>query len=67
MFIDYDTVLPFGKHEGLTANTILEIDPTYLVWLAEETDHEIHDSLLGEAYMDSDNESDFGYLNEWIN
>lgn len=31
-----ETVMPFGKHKGLTFGEILEEDPTYLVWLEAE-------------------------------
>lgn len=31
-----DTLMPFGKHKGLTFGEILDEDPTYLVWLEAE-------------------------------
>ena len=48
-YIDYDTELWFGKHEGLTAREILDEEPGYIVWLHNNTNHEIEESLLEEA------------------
>lgn len=30
------TVMPFGKHKGLTFGEILDEDPSYLVWMEAE-------------------------------
>jgi len=33
------SVIPFGKHKGRTVKHLLESDPSYLMWLRENTDH----------------------------
>lgn len=39
--ITLDSIMPFGKYQGSSVDTILEVEPRYLVWLAEETDNEV--------------------------
>jgi len=46
---DDNLPLSFGKHKGMTPIQIAEIEPSYVVWLYESTDHGIVTKTLYEA------------------
>jgi len=43
---DQNYKMQFGKYSGTSIKEILEHDPTYLKWLHENTDFELHADLL---------------------
>ena len=45
--------LTFGKHKGKTIKEILDIDPQYLVWLHQETEHKLQSKIYNKAQLDS--------------
>lgn len=47
--LERDDVITFGKHKGETLEDILSEEPSYIVWLSEETDNIIDEDLLSEA------------------
>lgn len=46
MAIGMDHIMTFGKHEGHQVEDILEDDPSYMVWLAEETNTDLDEEVL---------------------
>lgn len=46
---DREHVMTFGKYEGTDIQEILDNDPLYLVWLQENTEFDLHYTLLEEA------------------
>ncbi len=46
---DRNTVLTFGKWKGSSIDELLLDDPQYLLWLAENTEFDLHYSLVEEA------------------
>jgi len=42
-------VMPFGKHKNKTIGELLDIDPWYISWLAENTDMDFDHDILREA------------------
>jgi hypothetical protein len=70
-----ETVLTFGKHKGKTIRVVLENDPSYIVWMAEELDanfsqdvliaaqkaaKEQHRNWLRDNYDDTGEDDDWG-------
>lgn len=47
--IDFDFVFDFGKYSEYTAREVLDEDPGYIVWLHDETEHEVNEKLFEEA------------------
>jgi hypothetical protein len=48
------TPLTFGKHRDKTPDEISEIDPGYIVWLAENVKPPVVSDLLAQACADDD-------------
>jgi hypothetical protein len=44
--ITWGYVFTFGKHDGETIEEILEDDPSYIIWLSENTYHIINEEIL---------------------
>tara|TARA_Y100000034_G_scaffold29728_1_gene36201 strand:+ start:70126 stop:70329 length:204 start_codon:yes stop_codon:yes gene_type:complete len=42
--------IPFGKYYGKTIDEVLGDDPSYLVWLDENTDFDVPEYALENAY-----------------
>lgn len=49
MILELETELPFGKHAGMSVAWVLDNDPSYIVWLADNTDHAIDLIAVDEA------------------
>ena len=48
-FTERETVIGFGKHKGLTVSEILEVDPSYIIWLHENTEISFRNGVIREA------------------
>ena len=46
-------ILAFGKHKGKTIKEILDIDAQYLVWLHQETEHQLQSNIYNKAQLGS--------------
>ena len=44
--IGMDDKLPFGKYKGTEIEEVLSDDPSYLKWMAENTDIKFDDEVL---------------------
>lgn len=44
--LNMNTVLNFGKHSGKTMQEVAYEDPEYIIWLDENTDHQVYQSVL---------------------
>lgn len=62
-------VLTFGKYKGMTVRYILDVDPSYILWLDEEKICSISQSILDNATDEDLNqqldEMDFGLPDPW--
>jgi len=47
--ISWGFVFTFGKHDGDTIEEVLESDPSYIVWLNDETDHIVLPEIVDKA------------------
>lgn len=51
-----DFVMPFGKYKGKTLSEISEVDPSYIVWLSDNSvlsiESEFLESCLSDIYME---------------
>lgn len=43
---DFNQRLTFGKHRGKTIDEVISVDPSYILWLADETDWEIEEDII---------------------
>ena len=42
-------IFKFGKHKGATVEYVISCDPSYILWLADETDIEIIEEIIEAA------------------
>lgn len=54
---DANTIIDFGKHKGRFVQWVIDNEPSYLLWLADETDIDISPSVLDDAQISFDNET----------
>lgn len=47
--IDFEYWFDFGKHDGKSVLEVLEEEPSYIVWLYNETNHIVDDDLFDMA------------------
>ena len=47
--INWDFVFDFGKHEGLSVREVVELYPSYIIWLQDETDHIVLPEIVEKA------------------
>lgn len=52
MKINSDSILMFGKYEGKGVSEVLELDPAYFIWVDDETDHIISNTLYRAALQE---------------
>lgn len=58
-------ILEFGKHKGKTLSELADLDPSYLIWLAENAVLEVPSDLLNYA-INATMEPDFDDLHfDW--
>lgn len=57
-------VLTFGKYKGMTVRYILDVDPSYILWLDEENICSISQSILNDA-IDEDLNQELGNAMDW--
>lgn len=49
MKVTSNTILTFGKYKGKVAKEVLDIEPKYFLWLDDNTDHNVSNTLYREA------------------
>lgn len=42
-------LMPYGKYKGKQFKEILELDPSYILWLVENTDIDVPSEIVNEA------------------
>ena len=47
-------IVNFGKHSGKSVKWIVENDPSYILWIADETDIEINQEIVYMAQANFD-------------
>jgi len=47
-------VFPFGKNQGESLQDVLDTDPDYVLWMAENTDLDFHADIIDEAEGSND-------------
>jgi uncharacterized protein (DUF3820 family) len=45
---DRNWVMPFGKHKGTPLHEIINHDPDYIEWLANNTDLDFHSDIMND-------------------
>lgn len=57
--LDNPAPLSFGKHKGLTLDDVLEIDPSYIVWLHDNVggvvSHDLYETAIDELFEQQKN------------
>lgn len=54
-----DQTLTFGKYKGETVRYVLDEDPSYLLWVAQETNIDIHVMIIDLA-QEAHNKDTYG-------
>lgn len=47
------SIIAFGKYKGNSLSYILNNDPDYIIWLPENTDYSVSDTILQQAIENS--------------
>lgn len=64
--IKHNTILNFGKHKGKTVEQVLKENPSYMVWVMNETDKKLSAKLRNEIEeFESIQNENFDYLDIW--
>ena len=64
--LKHKSVISFGKHKGKTVEQILEENPTYMVWVMNNTDKKLSKKLRDDIEeIESIQNENFDYLDIW--
>lgn len=44
--LGFETIFYFGKYTNETVKDVVSKDPHYIIWLEENTNHEVHKDVL---------------------
>jgi uncharacterized protein (DUF3820 family) len=56
--VGFNHIMTFGKYKGRLIAEILDVNPSYIIWLSDNNVLNISDKVLGMAY-ELQNEADF--------
>jgi len=53
LLLSLETIMPFGKHKGLTVASILDSEPSYITWLIENVPNIISTNEVEQALQEA--------------